>query len=889
MIEIRWLSALAVSLALFSLVPASRRQEVTPADLRAAHEAWYDGQHVTALREYIRILNSDAGATCLEQVALQTGELFRTEEITADGRAPRFSPDGKLIAYETGSGLSAITRIVETAGSHTLVAELQGTGAVFSASGRKVAYLKLRPSEELERAQAAVDAAPPGLARAAAQRTLTWLQAKHSSVRVRDLDTAREIELATENLLKSSLAISADGETVYFVGAREGDTSRNDVYQAAVASSPPAVVADVEGFKTSLVMDPTGRVLMFSIPTQNPFARPSAPPQSGERVERPATLAQPQDQEQRGQTAGQARVAFVPTKFGIVDLASRKATVINGSAPSFSPDGAAVAYVSRTAQESGLVLMPFGGNILTLLKGSDRLDTPAFSPDGKRLVYQRMTREDWEVFAINTDGKGETRITREIQHDVLPRFLSNDRILATVGEARHRRSYVYDLKTNTRVRLFHNNTVRTIAPEYGWAATPDGSKVLIWADRDGDTISEQRGVYLVDLNTKVTKAELLARLERNLEAEVSLRSEAQRVFAPIENDIRRVIQTASSGRIFEYEKALFDFDSRHISRPGNRQAADYLFGMYKSFGYEPEYQWFDVRTAAGGKTANVIATVRGTENPELVYVVSSHYDSVAAGPGADDDTSGTAALLEAARILAGKPLPATVVFASFTGEEAGLLGSREFVRRAQAAKTKIAGALNNDMIGWANDSRLDNTIRYTNAGIRDVQHAAALRFSRLITYDSRYHRSTDATAFYEAYGDIVGGIGGYPIIGNPRYHTAADLLETINHELVTETCKATVAALMHLASSPSPVKDLRVVKMNGKTAELAWSNSPEKGVQRYLVSYRAASGQERDLKVSLPRVVLHGITPGTVVRVKPVNSRGLEGWDWARVMVPESK
>ena len=67
-------------------------------------------------------------------------------------------------------------------------------------------------------------------------------------------------------------------------------------------------------------------------------------------------------------------------------------------------------------------------------------------------------------------------------------------------------------------------------------------------------------------------------------------------------------------------------------------------------------------------------------------------------------------------MLAGHPLPATIVFASFTGEEAGLLGSREFVRRAVADKMHVVGALNNDMIGWMNDSALDNTIRYSNPG-----------------------------------------------------------------------------------------------------------------------------------------------------------------------------
>src|SRR4029453_10584089 len=181
---------------------------------------------------------------------------------------------------------------------------------------------------------------------------------------------------------------------------------------------------------------------------------------------------------------------------------------------------------------------------------------------------------------------------------------------------------------------------------------------------------------------------------------------------------------------------------------------------------------------------------------------------VAIGPGADDDTSGTAALLETARILAGHPMPATIVFASFTGEEAGLLGSREFVRRAVEGKMKIVGALNNDMIGWANDHRLDNTIRYSNPGIRDIQHGAAIGFTDMITYDALYYKSTDAAAYYEAYGDIVGGIGSYPVLGNPHYHQSHDLLEGINPQLVAEVAKTTAATLMLLASSPSRIDGL---------------------------------------------------------------------------------
>jgi hypothetical protein len=236
--------------------------------------------------------------------------------------------------------------------------------------------------------------------------------------------------------------------------------------------------------------------------------------------------------------------------------------------------------------------------------------------------------------------------------------------------------------------------------------------------------------------------------------------------------------------------------------------------------------------------------------------------------------------------MAQHPQPATIVFASFTGEEAGLLGSREYVRRAVADKLKLVGALNNDMVGWTNDQRLDNTIRYSNPGIRDIQHAAAMQFSNMITYDALYYKSTDAAAYYDAYGDIVGGIGSYPVLGNPHYHQPHDLLDTINHQLVTEVAKTTVATLMLLSSSPSRLTELKVNSFANGTAALSWAPSPEKGVTAYLVAYGPASKPEAQLiKVTEPHATVKGITPGTVVSVKAVNAKGFEGWDWARITV----
>src|SRR5690606_18906518 len=104
--------------------------------------------------------------------------------------------------------------------------------------------------------------------------------------------------------------------------------------------------------------------------------------------------------------------------------------------------------------------------------------------------------------ATGSAAAAPLRLTREIQHDLMPQFVDDTRVFAVMGEARHRRSYLYDVETGRRTRLFHNNTVRTVAPEYEWVLSPDGTRVLIVAERDGDTVSPERGVYLMDLTRR---------------------------------------------------------------------------------------------------------------------------------------------------------------------------------------------------------------------------------------------------------------------------------------------------------------------------------------------------------------------------------------------------
>jgi hypothetical protein len=419
----------------------------------------------------------------------------------------------------------------------------------------------------------------------------------------------------------------------------------------------------------------------------------------------------------------------------------------------------------------------------------------------------------------------------------------------------------------------------------------DGLRLVVQADRDGDTVSPERGIYLVDFSRPVGPEELSARLAAQLAHELALRDRMAAAYRPIADQVRQAVTRVSPTRIHACHRALAELGSKHVTQPGNAKAVEYLRQTYTSYGYSPELQWTERNVPGPGgpsavRTANVVATLRGTAHPDVIYVASSHFDSVAASPGADDNTSGTCALLEAARVLSATPLPATVIFASFTGEESGLLGSREFVRLAAERTWRIAGALNNDMIGWSGDgARLDNTIRYSNAGIRDLQHGAAFLFSDLVLFDSRYFLNTDAAAFNEAWGDIVGGLGSYPILANPNYHRRTDLLETINFRQVAEVAKVTAASLVALASSPSRLTGLEASR-KGSTVELTWTPARESDVRSYVVTHGPARDPDANRTTTrATRTTLAGVAAGSEVRVRAVNARGLESWDAAKVTV----
>ncbi len=840
-----------------------------------AYEAWDTGDYITALQGFDALLRGPNSDVYFERITLLTGELYEVTSIARDGRNLQFSPDGCLASYETGSGPTQTVHLLDAADGCKPLAEFKGRNASFSPSGSLLAFSRVSDTPEMEKlrkdlADASTAAKDYSLIMDLRTR-LTVLEAKTGEIVVRNAAIGQESVLPTGGLFKGGFVFSADGREIYFVGAGESDTASNDIYAVganqATSGAAPRKLTSGPGFKIFPNAVPGGKFLAYIETTRNPFPRQPVTPSTG--AGRP-----------RGGGAGLTR------RFSILSLADGSAKMFEGASPAFSSDGSMVAYIGREGVENVLYVMKLDGDWKpsAAKKTTETISSVSFSPDGSGIAYEMTWTGNAEIYVSGIDGRDTLRLTHDVQDDRTPRFLSPKLVLAVKGESRYARAYLYDIETMTATRLFHNNTVRTLSFEYEWAPDPSGQCILISAQRNGDTMVNERGVFLLDLDRKITRDALLARIQANLASEKALKAKGEAMFKPIAANVRAVISSVSTTRIYGYEEALFNFDSKHVTLPGNSKAAEYIFKTFESFGYKPEYQWLPNRPM---KTANVIAVLKGTENPDLYYVLSSHYDSLATNSGADDDISATAALLETARVLAGKPLPSSVIFAVFTGEESGLWGSAEFARAGKEKGLKVMAGLNNDVVGWMNDNRYDDTIRYSNAGIRDVEHAAAMGFTKLITYDTHYVKSTDAASLYDVWGDIMGGLGSYPLLGSPHYHQASDVLETVNHQLVTEVAKFNTASIMLLASSPSPVKGLMVTNRGADWVELSWTANPEEGITDYLVTWafegKAAAGSKKVKDHRIRLRVKTGAEKNLAVTVRALNKLQLQSWGEAEI------
>ena len=171
----------------------------------------------------------------------------------------------------------------------------------------------------------------------------------------------------------------------------------------------------------------------------------------------------------------------------------------------------------------------------------------------------------------------------------------------------------------------------------------------------------------------------------------------------------------------------------------SRHSEGRLTAMIDTTTIAPDGKRVDVPTLLG----NVMATLKGTDRADKrIFVISGHLDSrvtdvmnrTSDAPGANDDGSGVAAVMECARIMSRRSFPATIIFVAVSGEEQGLLGSGYLADKAKKEGWNIEGLLNNDIMGSNNSSEtkiIDNTrIRVFSEGLPAYElekNAAAIR------------------------------------------------------------------------------------------------------------------------------------------------------------------
>lgn len=239
--------------------------------------------------------------------------------------------------------------------------------------------------------------------------------------------------------------------------------------------------------------------------------------------------------------------------------------------------------------------------------------------------------------------------------------------------------------------------------------------------------------------------------------------------------------------------------SRFADYQGNDHAADYLEYRLNNYGYEVANQNFNA------KGMNVYAIRRGSVYPDEYYIVCAHYDSLpesVMAPGADDNGSGTSAVIEAARIFSNLNPKYSVIFAFWDEEEQGLLGSKFFAENAKNNNMKIKGVINIDMIGW--DSNNDYYLRLSvpNPDIdypiaikaKEINIGMSLGLQILIVSSTI---SSDHSSFlsrgYLAYCFIEDNMD-----FNGFYHSTNDQLQFINFSYYYKNCKMIIGSLASL-------------------------------------------------------------------------------------------
>ncbi len=300
------------------------------------------------------------------------------------------------------------------------------------------------------------------------------------------------------------------------------------------------------------------------------------------------------------------------------------------------------------------------------------------------------------------------------------------------------------------------------------------------------------------------------------------------------------------------------------------------------------------RIPVATRITNVVATLRGSSDPDRVYVVSGHYDSRATdvmdaagdAPGADDDASGVAVAMELARVMAKRRPAATIVFAAVAGEEQGLYGANHMAQTFKTAGVDLQGMFTDDIVGSSaadDGSRDPHTVRLFAEGVptSETPEQAAIRQSvggendspsrqlarfvrdvadneatgmhvRVIHRRDRYLRGGDhipylqrgfpAARFTEPAEDFAHQHQDVKVVEGKQY---GDLPKFCDFGYIARVARVNAAALWTLAQAPGTPKGAKILTSALTNAtELVWERGKESALAGYEVVWRETADAE---------------------------------------------
>jgi hypothetical protein len=246
--------------------------------------------------------------------------------------------------------------------------------------------------------------------------------------------------------------------------------------------------------------------------------------------------------------------------------------------------------------------------------------------------------------------------------------------------------------------------------------------------------------------------------------------------------------------------------SRLYNQPGNVLAFKYAKEQFIQSGLEIDSLIF----SANGK--NLFGIKKGTVFPERVCIIGAHYDNLPTGtfaPGADDNASGCAVVLESARIMSEMEFPNTIIFALWDEEELGLIGSTAYTAQQQIHGDSLLGYINLDMLGW--DGNNDNL---TEVHVRPISNSIKL-MQMVVDCNELYNIglnleivnpgsvNSDHFPFWQKGYSAVGINEEYIGDFNPNWHQTTDVFSAFNHTYYLANSRLAIASFATLALNKS--------------------------------------------------------------------------------------